>query len=53
MRFDLLIKGGVTIDDAGGVSGRHDVAVTAAASPPSSPASRRTQLPVIDATDLL
>jgi dihydroorotase len=27
MRFDLLIKGGQTIDDAAGLSGRHDVAV--------------------------
>ena len=27
MRFDLLIKGGQTVDDAAGLTGRHDIAV--------------------------
>ena len=53
MRFDLLIKGGVTIDDAGGVSGRHDVAISRgriAAVEPDIPTNAAFQ--IIDATDL-
>src|SRR5262245_65760785 len=53
MRFDLLIKGGVTIDDAGGLSGRHDVAISRgriAAVELGIPADAAFQ--IIDATDL-
>ena len=53
MRFDLLIKGGVTIDDAGGLSGRHDVAISRgriAAVEPGIPTNAAFQ--IIDATDL-
>jgi dihydroorotase len=53
MRFDLLIKGGVTIDDAGGLSGRHDVAISRgriAAVEPGIPADAAFQ--IVDATDL-
>ena len=53
MRFDLLIKGGVTIDDAGGLSGRHDVAVSRgriAAVEPGIPADAAFQ--IVDASDL-
>ena len=28
MRFDLLIKGGIVVDDPSGLSGRRDVAIT-------------------------
>lgn len=53
MRFDLLIKGGQTIDDAAGLTGRHDVAVTkdrVAAVDRDIPASAAFR--VIDATGL-
>ena len=53
MRFDLLIKGGVTIDDAGGLSGRHDVAISRgriAAVEPGIPADAAFQ--IVDASDL-
>ena len=53
MRFDLLIKGGATIDDAEGLSGRYDVAISRgriAAVEPDIPTD--TAFRSIDATNL-
>jgi dihydroorotase len=53
MRFDLLIKGGHTIDDAGSLTGRNDVAVSRdriAAVAPDIPSD--TAFRTIDATGL-
>jgi dihydroorotase len=53
MRFDLLIKGGHTIDDASGLTGRNDVAISRdriAAVSPDIPADRSFR--TIDASGL-
>lgn len=53
MQFDLIIKGGQTIDDAGGLTGRNDVAIVKdriAAVSPDIPADKAFR--AIDATGL-